>query len=171
MVSWAAEALELRHGAAEDPKGAISTPRHEEGMDAFVDALFRLRQRLDRTEELRSKIVQAKGRIERARKQAEFEAERVYNEAMQRRGATRTQSFTTAKEKDADASLDAFAQKRLAHQAERLASVAAEAKTVIDNAYWGLSSIREEVLSYYKNVQFVTHSIENQSEPLEETNR
>lgn len=164
LVSWATEALDLRYGAAGDPKGRITLPEYVEGAGAFVDTLARVRIRLDRVSELRDKATQAKGRVSRAKAQAEFEAQRAFDEAMQRRGATRQGSYTTAAEKNADAALDSFVQKRLAHQAERLVSVASEAKTVIDNAYWGLSSIREELLTLYKNLTLVTYGMEVTSE-------
>jgi hypothetical protein len=165
IMQWVEEALELRYGSAGDPDGAIALPGYEITDHAtYANLLARTRIRLDRVSELRDKATQARGRAVRAPKNAEFEAQQAFDQAMQRRGATRTVGFVTAAEKNADASLDSFEQKRLAHQAERLVSVTTEAKTLIDNAYWGLSSIREELLSFYKGVQFVTHGIEVTSE-------
>ena len=165
IMQWVAEALDLRYGAAEDPEGAIVLPGYEvTDQNTYANLLARTRIRLDRVSELRDKATQARGRAVRAQKAAEFDAQQAFDEAMQRRGATRTVAFATAAEKNADAALDSFEQKRLAHQAERLVSVTTEAKTLIDNAYWGLSSIREELLSFYKGIQFVTHGIEVTSE-------
>lgn len=156
LLAWAEEALDLRHGQANDPDGKVSLPPYEEGQPAAIDMLQRVRQRLDRVEELQSKARQARGRLMRHREAAEFEASIKYDEAMQKARQTRTQDFVTAAEKNADAALASIDEKRAAHQIKRTESLAVEVLDVVTQCYWGLEKLREDIIQMLKLHTFVT---------------
>jgi hypothetical protein len=156
LLEWAAEALDLRHGEANDPKGKVSLPAYELGQSAALDMLQRVRVRLDRVEELQSKARQARGRILRARQQAEFDASVKYDEAMNRARETRVQEFVSAAEKNASAALASLQEKRQLHQWKKSESQATETLDVISDCYWGLEKLREDVLQMLRLQQFVT---------------
>jgi len=145
LLAWASEALELRHGEADDPQGKVSLPEFELGQPAAVDMLARVRVRLDRVEELQSKARRAKGRVMRMREEADFEASLKYDEEMAN-GKNRWREYVTADEKRADAMLASLSEKRQAHQLKRLESVATETLDVIGQCYWGLGKLREDIL-------------------------
>jgi len=156
LLEWASEALELRHGEAEDPKGKVQLPAYELGQSAALDMLQRVRVRLDRVEELQSKARQAKGRIMRMREQAEFDATVRYDEAMDSARTTRVQEFVSAAEKNSAASLASLQEKREAHRMKNAESQASETLDVISQCYWGLEKLREDVLQMLRIQQFVT---------------
>lgn len=156
LLSWATEALELRHGVAGDPEGKVHLPAYEEGQPGFVRMLQRVRVRLDRVEELQSKARQAKGRIMRMREQADFDASLAYDTALQQQGASRIREYVTAAEKNADATLASIEQKRAAHQLKRLESFSTETLDVLGQCYWGLEKLREDILQMLKLLQFTT---------------
>lgn len=156
LLDWATEALELRHGEAEDPKGRISLPSYEAGQHAALDMLQRIRVRLDRVEELQSKARQVRGRVMRLRENADFEASIAYDMAMQDQGASRVRAYVTGAEKNADASLASLVEKREAHKLKRLESIAVEVLDVVGQCYWGLEKLREDVLQMVRITQFIT---------------
>lgn len=156
MVAWATEVIELRFGEAGDPEGRVSLPDYQEGALAVVASLSRVRQRLDRTEELQTKAMRARARLVRMQSEATFEFERAYDEAAVRRSALRSQEYTSAKERNAEAALDSFQQKRAAHQTARLVAIAQEVEEQIRHCYWGLTKLREDHLSFLRNQQNLT---------------
>jgi|SRR6187431_2372524 len=155
LLSWATEALELRHGEAGDPDGKVGLPPYELGTEAYILMLQRVRQRLDRTEELQSKARQAKGRVTRLREQSAFEASLAYDTALQK-GKLKFQEYVSAAEKSADATLASIDEKRKEHQMKRLESVATETYDVISQCYWGLEKLREDVKSMLRTFQFIS---------------
>lgn len=156
LLAWATEALELRHGEADDPLGQVSLPPYELGLPATVSMLQRVRVRLDRVEELQSRARQTLGRVMRLREQAQFDASLAYDSAMQQQGATRVREYVTAAEKNAEATLASLQEKRVAHQLKRLESSALETLDVISQCYWGLGKLREDILQMMKLHQFLT---------------
>lgn len=155
LLAWATEALELRHGEAGDEEGRVSLPPFELGYPAAVDMLQRVRQRLDRVEELQSKSRQVKGRVMRLREQAEFEASLAYDNAVAT-GAKRYQEYAMADEKKADAHLASLTEKREAHRMKRLESIAAETLDVVTQCYWGLEKLREDLLQMVRLTTYLT---------------
>lgn len=156
LLGWAEEALELRHGASNDPEGPLRFPSYEEGPQAFMQVLIRARARSDRIEELLSKATHVKASLVRKQLMAKFEAERAYDEAAVRRANTRTQEFSSSKERNAEATIDSLLQKRQAVLAERLTMVAQEATEVISQTHWGLNGFRTDLRE-------VLHSFQHES--------
>lgn len=154
LMEWVKEALDIRHGEYNDPEGKLSLPLPSLGTGAILNSLLRVRSRLDRVDELVAKVTQAQYRIARAEASAKFDAEEAWDRAAQRNRAANVGQFTTGKERAADASLDSFEQKRTAHQASRLVSVATEALAVIKHAYWGLNALREDHNTLLRTLQF-----------------
>jgi hypothetical protein len=144
LLAWVSEAMELRHGEAEDPDGRVGLPPFELGQDAAVSMIQRVRQRLDRVEELQSLARQALGRVMRLREQADFEASLKYDEAMAN-GKDRYREFTAADEKRADATLASLKERREAHKLKRVESQAKETLDVVGQCYWGLANLREDI--------------------------
>lgn len=155
LLGWVSEALEMRHGAGDDPSGPVSLPPFELGQYGAVAMLQRVRQRLDRVEELQSQARQALGRVMRMREQAEFDATVKYDEAMANNKA-RYREYALGDEKRADASLASLEEKRRLHQIKQVESHAKEALDVIGQCYWGLANLREDILQMLKIHTFVT---------------
>lgn len=144
LLGWVTEAMELRHGAAEDPEGRVSLPPFELGQPAAVDMLQRVRQRLDRVEELQSLARQGLGRVIRLREEAEYELSLKYDESIAN-SRNRFVEYQSADEKRADAALASITEKRNLHKIKKLESHAKEALDVIGQCYWGLSNLRTDI--------------------------
>lgn len=160
LYAWMDEAIELRYGSANDPEGVVTLPNPEAGFETLVNTLARIRVRLDRVQELQTLSQRARARARRIVAQKEFEAQEAFDRSMQNRGARRAASFTTREERNADASLDSFEQKREAHQASRMLDIASETLEVITSCYWGLSGLREEILTLIRAQQHAGTSLE-----------
>lgn len=156
MVAWATEAIELRFGDAGDPEGRVRLPDWEAGQPVMIASLARVRIRLDRTEELQTKAMRARGRLTRIQSDAAFEAQRAYDEAAVHRSAFRSQEYTSAKERNAEAALDSFEQKRAAHQAEKLVAMSQQVEEQIKHCYWGLVKLREDHLTLLRRLETMT---------------
>jgi len=152
VISWLAEALELRHGDAGDPKGKLKDT-HPEGVAEVTDFLLRVRQRSDRVDELLAKTTRAKARARRAKEEAEFLAEQALYKATQVHAGRRV-DFSAAREREADAKLDAFEERRLAHQANRLVNVTSEAYDVVNQVHWQLDAMRKDLRATLHAFQF-----------------
>lgn len=154
VQAWVKEAIELRHGDAGDPKGSIrGWGSSEDSISEVQDLLLRVRTRSDRVDELLAKSTQAKARAKRAQDEAAFSADRVLMEATTQR-ASRRAEFSSGREREAEAKLDAFEERRLAHQAGRLVSVTVEAYEVINQIHWQLDSIRKDLRAILHALQF-----------------
>lgn len=156
MVAWATEAIDLRFGEAGDPQGRVALPDWEAGQPVMISSLARVRTRLDRIEELQTKAMRARGRLHRMQSEAAFAAQAAYDEAAVQRSAFRSQEYTSAKERNAEASLDSFAQKRAAHLAEKLVAIALEVEEQIKHCYWGLVKLREDHLTLLRRLETMT---------------
>lgn len=152
ILSWVSEALELRHGTAGDPQGSIREA--PQGTPAEVmDLLRRVRTRSDRVDELLSNATLARGRARRAKEEAVFRADRALMEATQRRAANRVE-FSSGREREADAKLDAFEERRAAHLRDRLVSVTNDAFDVISQVHWQLDAMRKDLRATLHALQF-----------------
>ena len=152
VLGWVAEALELRHGAAGDPEGSIRGAP-QETVEEMRNLLLRIRQRSDRVDELLSKATLARGRARRAKEEAAFVADQALMTATQQRAARRVE-FSSAKEREADAKLDAFEERRVSYLRDRLVSVCNDAYEVIQQVHWQLDAIRKDLRSALHAVQF-----------------
>ena len=152
VTSWVAEALELRHGSAGDPKGSIRGVSADSPGEV-MDLLLRVRSRSDRVDELLSKVTQAKFRAKRAKDEAAFSAEKAVMEAT-RVHSTKRVEFSSGRERESEAKLDSFNELRVAHQADRLVSITSEAYEVINQIHWQLDSIRKDLRANLHALQF-----------------
>lgn len=152
LTAWMGEALELRHEAAGDPKGSINGV-HAETIDEVYDLLRRVRARSDRVDELLAKATQLRGRVKRAKEAAEFNADTAVAEATQQRAARRVE-FSSAKEREADAKLDAFQQRRVLYFANRLVSISMDGYEVIRQVSAQLAEIRSDLRAQLRALQF-----------------
>lgn len=154
IMNWVTESLELRHGAAGDPDGKLNQFDPNEGVQSLVFYLRRVTQRADRVAELLAKATMARGRFRRARDEAEFTADLAFDEATQRNKAVRgIDTYETGAERKADAMLASLNEKRAAHEAKRLVSIAEEAYEVISQVHWQLDSIKKDVRAAIHSVQ------------------
>lgn len=155
VIAWVKEALDLRHGDAGDPEGPLRSVPWEEGHQAVMQELVRVRSRSDRVDGLLAKATQAKGRARRAQEHAAFIASQAYDEAQVSNSNRRLpNSFTTREEKNADAALDSLEERRAAHQAERLVSITSESYDVINQIHWQLNAIRTDLRAQIHAIQF-----------------
>lgn len=155
IMDWVAEALELRHGDAGDPDGKLSNPTLTAGPRPVVAMLRRVSQRADRVDELLAKATQARGRFRRARDEAQFSAEIAYDEATQRNKVRRDrEAFESREERKAEAALASLNEKRAEHEARRLVSIAEEAHEIITQVHRQLDSIRQDLRTTLRTLQF-----------------
>jgi len=152
VLTWVTEALELRHGAAGDPDGPIKGSPQETPVE-IQNLLRRVRTRSDRVDELLSKATLARGRARRAKEEAAFAADRALSEAAVQRAARRVE-FSSGKEREAEAKLDSFEERRIAHQGDRLVSVTQDAYEVISQVHWQLDGIRKDLRAQLHALQF-----------------
>lgn len=154
VYAWVEEALELRHGTAGDPDGPLSNlDLRTTDYPALVAALERVRKRSDRVDELLSKVTQAKGRAKRAEAQAAFAAQNAKDSAA-RVNSTRRAEFSARFEREADANLDSLEERRIAHHAERIVAVTAEAFEIVNQVHWQLDSLRKDIREMMRVLQF-----------------
>lgn len=157
MVEWASEALDLRHGAVEDPDGKLEPLGPSASVADMLQLLYRIQVRTNRVDELLLKAIQAKGRAKRVQEKSEFDAQRAYDEAMRSNAERRTRmidDFSSARERHSDASLDSFENKRIAHHAGRTVSLASEVYDLINQVHWQLESMRKDVRTSIHALQF-----------------
>jgi hypothetical protein len=152
--NWIREAIDLRHGAANDPEGRLTVVAVGEDFHAYNAMLVRVRQRSDRVDGLLANATQARSRARRALHQAKFEAELAYDSATQNNRVQRTQDFVSREERHADAALDSLEQRRIAHRGERMVSITEEAYEVINQIHWQLDAIRKDLRSSIHSLQF-----------------
>lgn len=153
ILSWVTEALDLRHGEAGDPRGRLTADFDMDNPVALREELLRVRARSDRVEYLLAVATQAKARAKRNEDGAKFEAQRAYDEAARLHSARRVE-FSSAAERNAEAALDSFDQKRQAHQAARLVSIATEAYDVINQCARQLADMRQDIRSAINSLRF-----------------
>lgn len=154
VISWVEEALELRHGTAGFPE-SLRQVGMDEGLHVVMDELVKTRNRADRVDGLLAKVTQAKGRARRAQEGAAFAASKAYDDAHVDGQNTRLPgSFLTKEEKNAEAALKSFEQRRVAHQAERLVSITSEAYEIINQVHWQLNAIRTDLRAQIHAIQF-----------------
>jgi hypothetical protein len=161
VMDWAEEALELRHGAGEDPEGTLAAGFADldvEHSREIISLMFRIRQRSDRVDYLASLALRAKGRALRAQNEAKFIASNKYDEAMSSRSQTKRE-FTSSRELHANASLDSVDDRRLAHKAERLVSLTQESYEVINQIGWQLQRLRDDLKEMLRTLRF-EHSLD-----------
>lgn len=144
VVTWAAEALDLRFGAA-------SLPPSGSGPHVLQDSLVNLRQRLDRVEGLMAALIQARGRARRGSKEGANLADDAWGAAIHRMPK---REYEGPRERYAEASLLSFDQQRLARQAERLLDVVQESYDVVKLALDGLSSLRYDHVAALRAFSF-----------------
>lgn len=155
MTSWVEEALELRHGAAEDPEGKLTEPDPAAGIQGVLDMLIRVRQRADRVDELLAKITRARGRTRRNRDETLFSADLAFDTALVTQAAMRgAESYATKEDRNAGAMLATIEQKREAHQAKMLVSLAEESFDVITQVHWQLDAMRKDLRAQLHALQF-----------------
>lgn len=153
MTGWVEEALELRHGKADDDEGDLRDALFAEGPRDVAHQLVRVRARSDRIDGLLANITRARGRLRRLQSNAKFEADRAYSEEAARGLASRV-DYSSAKERDSNAKLGSFEQQRIAHHAAQAVALADECYEVIKDISYQLSSLRTELRAVLHALQF-----------------
>ncbi len=151
-MSWVSEALELRHGEAGDKEGRLRDADPEDP-DDMMKLLRRVRARADRVDGLLATATRARGRARRAKTEAEFVAANELDKATTNR-ASRRQEFSSGREREAEAKLDTFEERRLAHQATRLVDITTEAYDVINQIHWQFDAMRKDLRASLHALQF-----------------
>lgn len=157
ILGWVEESLDLRHGVAGDPDGRLRdwTYNPALGPSAVSAQLIRVTQRSDRVDELLAKATRARARARRSRDEAEFTAEIAFDEATVKNKSRRGfDSYESRDERKADAMLGSLNEKKAAHEAKRLVSVAEEAYDVITQIHWQLDAMRKDLRASLHALQF-----------------
>ncbi len=152
LYAWLDEAVTLRYEAAGDPAGPLRIPAVELGPQPFLDLLIRARQRQDRIEELMGKTHRVRAKLAIRQMDADQEAQEAVDRATVERANNR-QEYEAFAERKAGASLDSFAEKRLAHAAKRRLAVAEEVHKGVTDIYWGLNGFRADVRQILNSFQ------------------
>lgn len=152
VENWVKEALDLRHGEAGDKEGRLRDADPEDPHD-MMNLLRRVRARADRIDGLLAAATRARGRARRAKAEAEFVAANALDGATAKR-AERRRDFETGREREADAKLDTFEERRIAHQATRLVDVTTEAYDVINQIHWQFDALRKDLRASLHALQF-----------------
>lgn len=152
LMDWVSEAVDLRHGAAGDPQGSIKGAP-QSSIEEVMDLLLRVRARSDRVDELLTKVTLARGRARRAKEEAAFVADTASMQATKQRGANRVE-FSSAAERQAEAWLDTFEERRAVYQRDRLVSYTYDAFEVISGIHWQLDAIRKDLRATLHAYQF-----------------
>lgn len=147
------EAVELRHGTANDPEGKLVLPQYHEGPTPFVNVLLRARQRADRVEELLSSAKHVRQALLRVQREASDAAQDKLDEALVAGQATKAE-YSTGMERRAEASLKSFAEKRAEREASRRVDAANHVVDALKDIHWGLSGLREDIRTILRTYQF-----------------
>lgn len=153
IIEWVKEAIELRHGDANDPEGPLRAVSIEDGPHAVTYELTRVRTRVDRVDFLRTQVALVRIKLRKARDNAKFQADSKLQEATSARGKVKV-DFTSAAEIQANAGLDSFEERRAAHEAKVLADVVEDSYRIIDKIAFELDSIRNDLRAIIKSLQF-----------------
>lgn len=154
LANIVAEALELRHGEADDPDGRLTPVDPNDGPDAVRHMLLRVTQRADRVDYLLAQVTRARGRARRARDDARYESDLAFSAATNTNELNRTREYVTREERNAAAMLESLAQKRAAHLADRLVSHADEAYDVLNQIHRQFGDMRNDLRASLRALQF-----------------
>lgn len=150
LLEWTQEAVDLRYGNAEDPRGKLSTGTDETSAEA-VAYMRRVRARADRVGELLQAAKRARGRAKRALDAIAFAAENEIAEGIKKQGRA---EFQSSREREVTAKLEAFETRRTEHQARRLLGVADETVDVINQMNWSLDGLSRDIRATLHALQF-----------------
>jgi hypothetical protein len=153
VIALVEEAVALRYGTLGDPNDKKLRDYDPESPHEWVDYIRIVMARADRIDELRTVCTRMRGRAKRAQAEAQFKAEQKLYQATSDR-ASRRRDFETGRERDADAKLESFEERRAAHQTARLVDVTSEAHTVISDIYWQLDAMRKDARALLHALQF-----------------
>ncbi len=153
LDGYVGTALELRMTSA--------LPIHDATPGELTDSLAEIRCRLDRVEELLSRVIRIRARLQRCLHAAQATLDDAWDEAVtvQRSAPVRRggDEYTTARERHAEANLATLDLRTATRHAAELAHHADEAVEVIRLAHRGLGDLRHEVLVLLRAVQFESH--------------
>lgn len=153
VLAWVSESIDLRHSDGGDDEGPLKEVSIEDGLHAVAYELTRVRKRVDRVDFLRTQVAIVRTRLRKARAVAKFQADSKLMEATSHRNRTKLDFDSSAAVK-AEAGLDAFEERRAAHEAEVLADVVEDSYWIIDKIAQELDSIRNDYRAIMKALQF-----------------
>lgn len=153
VLEWVAEAIELRHGEAGDAEGKLKEVTIEDGTHSVLYELSRVRKRSDRIDYLRTQTAQLRSRLRKARAVAKFKAESKTMETMTHSNKYKLE-YDSAEAVKAKAGLDAFEERREAHEAQVLLDVVEDSYWIIDRISSEMNSIRNDLRAIIKSLQF-----------------
>lgn len=156
------EAMDLRFGEAGDAAGAVYLPETDQGPQAILDSLVRVRRRLDRVEYLLAQVVRLRGTASRSLDVVQAEADDAWDRHVveQRRAPVRRgDDFTGPREKYAEASVATMEQKIAAREAQEISSKAVEAEQIVRTLYRGLDALRYDHIAVLNGLN-VLHQLE-----------
>lgn len=152
LMSWVKEALDLRHGTGNDPQGKIPLDIPDSPQEV-LELLRRVRMRSDRVDGLLANAIGARGRARRALDAAKFAADNKLDQATSNRASHRRE-YESGKVIEADAKLESFNERRIAHQGAKLLDVAQEAYEQINKVSWQLNALRSDLRETLHALQF-----------------
>lgn len=153
VLTWVKEAIDLRHGDAGDEEGKLRILSIEDGVPAVMHELTRVRKRTDRVDYLRTQVALLRSKLKKSKAEAKFAAESKLMEATTHRNRTKLE-YDSAAAVASEAGLDAFEERRAAHEAQVLLDVVEDSYWVIDKITSELDSIRTDLRAIIKSLQF-----------------
>lgn len=153
VVAWVSEAIELRHGTGDDEEGKLKIVTMEDGVQAVMHELTRVRKRTDRVDYIRTQVAILRSKLKKARAEAKFVADSKLAETTTHRNRVKL-DYDSAAAVSAEAGLDAFEERRAAHEAQVLFEVVEDSYRILDKITSELDSIRTDLRAIIKSLQF-----------------
>lgn len=150
LEDFVGEAQQLRQ--LPELPGGYATPGQ------LMEYLLDVRRRQDRIEELLRIAIRAKAIAERRHTAAQADADEAWDKAaMERRNIPVQMEYVSAKERAAAVNLDTLAQRRQARQLANLVHECAEVVDILRLTHRGIDSVRQDVLTILRALQFESH--------------
>lgn len=153
VLAWVGEAIELRHGAAGDEEGKLRIVTIDDGVQAVMHELTRVRKRTDRLDYIRTQLALLRSKLKKARAEAKFLADSKLAETTTRSNRTKL-DYDSAAAVKAEASLEAFEEQRAAHEAQVLFEIVEDSYWILDKITTEMDSIRTDLRAIIKSLQF-----------------
>lgn len=151
LTTYVAEALDLRFGGKLPTSGAT--------VPDMLEALLDVRQRLDRVEEILTRIIRLRARLRRNATIATASVDESWDRAVQNirtAPVSRGGDLSGPRERYAEANLIVLDERRSARAVEELAGHADEAHDVVRLVHRGLDGVRHDHLTILRAVQVET---------------
>lgn len=153
VMNFVEEVINLRHGDAGDSEGPLRVLSAEDGVHALMHELQRTRKRSDRIAYIRAQLGILRAKLKIVKAESDFKAESKSMETLSARNKVKV-DFESADAIRADAGLEAFQERREAHEAKMALEIVNDGYAVIDKICYEMDSLRNDQRAIIKALQF-----------------